>query len=171
MYEINAVMLSILAAYGHESLLACAFVLATNSLLYTATMERKKRIKYGQYCLLALVSAVLASITVKVVRATYIMKNQEVNIDLDSCNEIIEFDNHWTAWGYNQNIIGGWIPAEGFDGEVTVDGEDGRHIYTKDEYEEEYETTADVLTYEEQDYYFNLNPCDQLRGSGDVYMK
>jgi hypothetical protein len=72
MYEIEAALAIIFIAYAHESIMACGFVLSTNALLYTATMERLDRIKYGSWCLYSLITAVLVLMILKVARATYI---------------------------------------------------------------------------------------------------
>jgi hypothetical protein len=74
MYEIEAVLAVILTAYTHESIMACAFVLSTNLLLYTATMERLDRIKYGSWCLYSLIAAASVITITKVARAVYINK-------------------------------------------------------------------------------------------------
>jgi len=117
MYEIEAVILIIGLAYLHESILACVFILSTNLLLYTATMERADRINKGRWCLAGLITASTLIMLLKLAIAVAIGKYQNderLSGKLENCFDINNFDNKWVAWGFNRDIIGAWVPVDGF---------------------------------------------------------
>lgn len=96
MYEIEATIFVIGLAYLHDSILACCFILSLNLLLYTATMDRFVRIKYGRWCLYLLIAICSGVMLLKGGICHFVNNNpneERLSGLLNNCLDLINKDN------------------------------------------------------------------------------
>lgn len=178
MYEIEATIFVIGLAYLHDSILACCFILSLNLLLYTATMDRFVRIKYGRWCLYLLIAICSGVMLLKGGICYFVNNNQDekrLSGLLDNCWDLVNKDNQWVAAGFNNDVIGAWIPLEGqgdFPSQLEYAKSQAFEIYNRTD-----DATVQLVIEDELErddgavYYLNQKPCKALRGKDDESLK